>query len=260
MTTFSAIVLAGDRGGHDDLMRAAGVDAKVMAPIAGVPMIERVLATLSASPWIENGRVSGPRTDVLRRHPEIERAITAAGFQWLAPAAGPTASAVAAMSGIDHWPVLLTTADHPLLSAAIIDHFCREAVSSGADVAVGLARHHDVMRAIPETQRSALRFADDHYCGCNLFALMNPASICVAQFWEQVEAHRKRPWRLLGALGLGSIVAYLSGRLSLEEGLSRLSRRVACRVDAVILPFAEAAVDVDSAADWECVNRLAAQR
>ncbi len=89
---------------------------------------------------------------------------------------------------------------------------------------------------------------------------MSPAAITVACFWQDVEAHRKRPWRVFGALGLGSIVAYLTRRLTLEQGLARLSKRVACTVDAVILPFPEAAVDVDSAADWKLVNRLASTR
>lgn len=260
MKQFSAIVLAGDRGGHDDLLRAAGVDAKVMAPVAGTPMIERVLSALSASASIETGSVCGPASAVVDAHPELARAIAAAGFGWLAPATGPAASAVAAMTQLARWPVLLTTADHALLSPPIVEHFCREALESGADVVVGLARHRLVMEAFPDTRRTALRFADDHYCGCNLFAFLTPTAISVAQFWEQVESHRKRPWRLLGALGLGSVLAYLSGRLTLEEGLARLSRRVACTVDAVVLPYAEAAVDVDSAADWELVNRLVSQR
>ncbi len=260
MKPFSAIVLAGDRGGPDDLLKAAGVDAKVMTPIAGTPMIERVLWALAGSQLIENGCVCGPAAGVLDAHPELSRAMAAAGFDWLAPAAGPAASAVAAMEQLERWPVLLTTADHALLSPPIVDHFCREALEAGADMVVGLARHGHVMEAFPETRRTALRFADDHYCGCNLFAFLTPAAISVAQFWQRVESHRKRPWRLFAALGLGSILAYLSGRLTLEEGLARLSRRVDCTVGAVILPFAEAAVDIDSAADWEFVNRLASRR
>jgi len=239
---------------------AAQVDAKVMAPVDGTPMIERVLATLAASPSIIDGCVCGPSQPVLDAHPRISRAIADAGLHWLVPAAGPAASATAAMEHLDRWPILVTTADHALLTPAIVDHFCREAAERGADMLVGLARHADVMAAFPDTKRTALRFSDDHYCGCNLFAFVTPAAIAVARFWQQVEAHRKQPWRLFGALGVGSIVAYVTRQLALADGLARLSRRVACTVDAVILPFPEAAVDVDSAADWELVNRQASRR
>ncbi len=260
MKAFSAIVLAGERGGPEELLAAADVDAKVMASVHGTPMIERVLSTLAASPSITNGCVCGPAEIVLNTHPRISQAIDDAGLHWLAPAAGPAASAVVGMEHLARWPILVTTADHALLTPDIVDHFCREASESRADMLVGLARHASVMAAFPDTKRTALRFADDHYCGCNLFAFMSPAAITVARFWQDVEAHRKRPWRLFGALGLGSIVAYLTRRLTLEQGLARLSKRVACTVDAVILPFPEAAVDVDSAADWELVNRLASTR
>jgi GTP:adenosylcobinamide-phosphate guanylyltransferase len=257
MTPFHTVVLAGDRGGPDDLLRAAGVDAKVMAPIAGTPMIERVLATIAESPSIEGGCICGPSREVLDAHPLISRAISAAGLEWLPPERGPAASTVAALEHLDRWPVLVTTADHALLTPPIVDHFCTKAGECGADMLVGLARHADVMAAFPETRRTPLRFADDHYCGCNLFAFMSPEAIGVARFWERVEAHRKRPWRLFGALGLGSVLAYLRGRLSLEEALRRLSLRVGCTVQATLLPFPAAAVDVDSAADWKLVNTLA---
>ena len=151
MKAFSAIVLAGERGGPEELLAAADVDAKVMASVHGTPMIERVLSTLAASPSITNGCVCGPAEIVLNTHPRISQAIDDAGLHWLAPAAGPAASAVVGMEYLDRWPILVTTADHALLTPDIVDHFCREASESGADMLVGLARHTDVMTAFPLT-------------------------------------------------------------------------------------------------------------
>jgi hypothetical protein len=140
-----------------------------------------------------------------------------------------------------------------------VDYFCAQAVASGCDAVVGLALHRQVLAAYPGMHRTALRFRDAAYCGCNLFALLTPAGRAVATFWQRVEQQRKRPWRLLGALGWGAVVRYLLGRLTLAEALDLLSQRLHLRLGVVLLPFPQAAVDVDSVADWRFAEQLAAR-
>ena len=53
---------------------------------------------------------------------------------------------------------------------------------------------------------------------------------------------------------------YLTGQLSLGEGLARISRRMGLSVEAVMLPFPEAALDVDTASDWTLVQTIAGER
>ena len=47
--TFRAVVLAGERPGGSALSRAAGVEAGVLVPVAGIAAVERVLDALDAS-------------------------------------------------------------------------------------------------------------------------------------------------------------------------------------------------------------------
>ncbi len=56
-----------------------------------------------------------------------------------------------------------------------------------------------------------------------------------------------------------AVLRYLMGRLSLEEALDRISRRLGFKAGAVIMPFAEAAVDVDSVSDLELVEKIVAE-
>ncbi len=49
---------------------------------------------------------------------------------------------------------------------------------------------------------------------------------------------------------------YLLGRLPLDSALERLSARLGVRVRAVILPFPESAIDVDSIADQKLVEEI----
>jgi hypothetical protein len=55
------------------------------------------------------------------------------------------------------------------------------------------------------------------------------------------------------------VLRYRLGMLSLEEALAKLGKRMGLRVRAVILPYANAAIDVDSIADLELVKDFVAE-
>lgn len=153
-------------------------------------------------------------------------------------------------------PVLVTTADHALLSVPLIDHFCKEAFKRPADVVVGLAPHSLVMSTFPETRRTALKLKDGAYCSCNLFAFMTDQARKAPEFWQRMERKRKKPIRLVRAVGVATLFQFLLGRLSLPQALQRVSDKIRIRADAVILPFPEAAVDVDTPHDLDIVRRF----
>ena len=78
----------------------------------------------------------------------------------------------------------------------------------------------------------------------------------VADFWRRVEGERKRPWRMLRALGWGTVLRYLTGRLTLGQALERRSLPLGVRIGTVLLPYPEAAVDVDKVSDREYAERI----
>jgi len=255
--SFTAVVLAGERTtpSTDPLANAAGVISKVLVPIAGVPVIERVLDSIERFDTVNRRMLVGPTAKTLAAAPQIGARIDSGTWTWIAPTEGPAASASAAFDAIGtDGRIVLTTADHAFLTPAILDHFCRESLATGADFAVGLARRSDVAAMFPRTRRTGWHFSDDTYCGCNLFAVLRPAGHSVTGFWRHVEKERKRPWRILRMLGVGLFARYLAGRLSLRDALAEVGRRTQCRIAPVVLPHAEAAVDVDSIEDWRLVN------
>jgi hypothetical protein len=159
------------------------------------------------------------------------------------------------MQGMDPaLPVLLTTADHPLLSAEVVDAFCRQSLVDDVDVTVGLAPHAVVLEGYPGIRKTVLRFADGEFCGCNLFAFVTPEGRSVANFWRRIEQQRKKPLRVIGMLGWWAVLRYRLGLLPLDEALAKLGKRLGLRIRAVILPYANAAIDVDSIADLDLVS------
>ncbi len=251
----TAIVLAGQRGDEDELARHAGASCKAFVVIDGKPMLSRVLATLSSSPSIETIFLSGPSKDKLKDQSEINELLRSGEISWLPPQSSPSTSAYEALRVMPpEQRVLLTTADHPLLSVDIIDEFCSKGAEQDADLVIGFARFALVQDEFPEMKKTVLRFSDGEFCGCNLFAFMTPASRDAANFWRRTEAQRKNPFRVIGALGWLNVLKYFFGALTLEDALDALSRKLGMRVRAVLLPYADAAVDVDSVADYRAVQ------
>jgi len=160
----------------------------------------------------------------------------------------------------DSTPVLVTTADHALLTAEMVDYFCSAARKNGKDVVVGLALHELVTTKYPETKRTAIQLADGSYCSCNLFGFLTPEARSAAHFWRKVESQRKKTLRVIAGFGWLNLLRYLLKRPSLEEGLDRISQRLGLRAGAVVMPFPEAAVDVDTVNDWKLVESIVANR
>jgi GTP:adenosylcobinamide-phosphate guanylyltransferase len=258
---FTAVVLAADRRPDDPVARAAGARCKSLTPVGGKPMVFRVLDALTASQVVNSYILCGPPKSVVDQEPDLRTLIASGRVQWFENQATPSLSAFHVLQTLpDESPVLLTTADHALLSARIVDFFCSEAQATGCDVVAGVARHEAVTAAYPQTRRTATRLEDGAYCGCNLFAFLTPRARLAADFWRRVENQRKNPLRVIRVLGWSAILRYLRGRLSLNEALGRISRRLGFKAGAVVLPCPEAAVDVDSVDDWQLVENIVSSR
>lgn len=245
---WTALLLAGQRPGVDALAAAFGETRKALVSVAGKPMLSRVARTLLACPEIAQVVVLAQETEAL---------LTAPGCEWLASeprvstaaAGGGIATSVAAVAGTAAapWPVLVTTADHPLLTPAMVAAFL--AGAAGADVAFAVVERQVVLAAYPGNRRTWLKFRGGAWSGANLFALRGPAAAPALALWAGVERDRKSGWRLIWQLGPGLLAGAALRLLSLDDAVARLGRRLGIVARAVALPFAEAAIDVDKPAD-----------
>lgn len=251
-----ALVLAGARAGGDPLCRVEGVESKALIDIAGQPMLSRVLRALAQSrancgtPW-----VVGLEGAALASAADGMACQTVAGL-----GRGPAASLLKAIEGPVAMPLLVTTCDHALLTPQMIDTFLEKSIASGADLTVGLADRATIEVAYPQTRRTYLRLGGDELSGCNLFYLATPQALGVIRFWQHAEQDRKNPWRIAWRFGPLTALRILMARAGVEAVFALLSRRLGVRVAPVILPFAEAAIDVDKPADLALVREIYAGR
>ena len=252
------IVLAGDRGGNDPLASQAGVVGKTLVEVDGQPMLARVLETLSAWPALGRLVVVAPDTP---EHAAVLDAQTVAGDGMIRvmPESSPSQSVASALRICnERRPVLLVTADHPLLDTAWLERLLQ--TDPAADLTVGLVDYRCVMQRFPGTRRTRYRFSDVSICGTNIFAFQTVQADAVVRLWRRIEQQRKRPWRIVSILGWALLARYLAGRVSLAEAISALSTKAGVRISACLIDDPLSAVDVDSPEDLRLVEQVIRSR
>jgi len=253
---FRYILLAGERSGGSPLAQEFSVASGSLIPVADRACVSWVVDALAESECADTGLLCGPEESVVESS-ELFRELLGneQKLRWRKPLSGPAASTLDALEQIDEYPVLLTTADHALLTPEMIDEFCRGAQAVSADLVVGLVPYSIVQKAYPSARRTLLNFSGQALCGSNLFAIKSPQARNALVLWQQVEDDRKSPWKIaLGLLGVSSLMKYLLGQLSVESAFERLSKKCGCRLGFVPVPHADAAVDVDSRSDWQLAD------
>lgn len=248
-----ALVLAGRRPEGDPLAAAHGVSHKALLPLAGRSMLGHVLRAVHGA-GLSRIAVCTDAPETLAADPDVA-ALRRRGLLELWPAdASPAASVAAALRRAAPSPLLVTTADHPLLGARPLAWFRRKAAALDADAVVGVV-DEATAAAGPASRRTWIRLRDGRVTGANLFWLRPPGAVRAAAFWRRAERSRKRPWRLAALFGPLALARFAAGRLDLAEATDRASAAMGARVTAVRLPFPECALDVDGPEDLAVAAR-----
>jgi GTP:adenosylcobinamide-phosphate guanylyltransferase len=249
MQTWAALILAGRRGADDPLARSRGASHRALIEVAGVPMLLRVWRALRASHKITSICVSIDVPEALDAVPELAAARADGSLTVHASRESPARSVADALANRGDDPLLVTTADHALLTGPRVDGFLDAAGATGADVAVGVVERMTLADEAAREARTWIRLRCGAYTGANLFAFLHPRGRRAAEFFARAERYRKRPWRMVTALGPSLGIEYLAGTLDLESACRHLSRSTKSSVRAVKLTDGALAIDVDKAAD-----------
>jgi GTP:adenosylcobinamide-phosphate guanylyltransferase len=251
-----ALVLAASRGADDPMAKAFDVRHKAALPVGGVAMLARVVAALKASRSIETVTVCMESRDDLLAILNDK----AAAVEFCPSAQSAPSSVLSAIGQKANYPLLVTTADHALLTPQIIDYFCTMAETNEADLSVGLAKAETILAAYPQSVRTFFRLGRDRVSGCNLFALTNERGKVLVEKWQELDRQRKQPWKLVAAFGPIALLRFAVGWISVNSAFRLISKRLGITARSVLMPFAEAAIDVDKPADFELAETILASR
>jgi hypothetical protein len=153
-----------------------------------------------------------------------------------------------------HWPVLVTTSDHALLTPDMVGEFLAKAEC--ADVAIGLVSRDAMLKRFPQAKRTWLKFRGGAYSGANLFLLGGPEVRTAVELWRSNEQDRKKAWRLLFSLGFVDFLGAALRIRTLQQTLDGIGRKLGLGIRAVEMSDPLAAIDVDKPADHELVTAI----
>ena len=246
-------VLAGQRPGPDGLAGHFGLEIKALVPVRGVPMISRVVRTLHTSPHI--GKIIILSQDIEALRPAVD----AAGGAMLVESQNSISRSIKAQVEISGFsaPLLVTTADHPLLTVEMIDQFLRQA---GGDVAIAVVERKTMLAQFPDAKRTWLRFSDGAWSGANLFALMSRKSVLALELWAAAEQDRKKAWRLFLHFGWYLALRALTRTIGLRQALERAGKRIGLEAKLVAMSDPVAAIDVDKLSDHVLAEKILTER
>ncbi|MBX3001761.1 MAG: nucleotidyltransferase family protein [Caldilineaceae bacterium] len=256
-TLFDAVITAGyDRNKVDPLAAITGQPQKVLLKIAGAPMIWHVVRALDESKQIGEIVIVGLDP---KDAPDFGRPI-----HYIEDQGGMTANQragakkAAAINNQNRY-VLAMPADAPLLTGEMIRWFIDACRPYDHDIYWGIVKRSVMEATFPNSKRSYLRLREGQYCSGDLFLLDLEAGLRTHQHMERFFASRKSVLNQVRMLGFGVIFNYLIGRLSLKTMLGVVERELGATGAPIIMPFAEAGMDVDKPHHLEAIQHYLAQ-
>lgn len=246
----TALVLAGSRPGGDPLAAAFGTDLKALIPVGGVPMVRRPVDALLASPDVAAVRVLAQQPERIRRVLPADERLS------VEPSGGTIAATLEALcfDQRTEWPLLVTTADHALLSPDMIEDFL--SLAKGSDLAVAVVERRALMHRLPQSERTWIGFRGGAYSGANLFLLGSVKVVSAIELWRSVEQDRKKGWRLLLMLGPLALLGAALRLRTIDQTVASIGRKLGLRMKAVEMADPLAAVDVDKQSDHLLVEAI----
>jgi len=254
----TTLLLAGERTKSGPLTQISRSRSKALLSISGIPVIMRVIHALERCERIGRYVLCGPTESAIKACAALQGFIRKDTVTWLSSHADLSSSVLAGLDKIKlHSTILITTADHALLDADVLDHFLDKAFENDADVSVGLVKHSLIKASYPEVKRTVHRFSDGEYCGCNLYVISSQSGRGIISYWQKIESDRKKPLQMaIKLLGFKALFKHLFGFLSLAQAEQSIFEQTNIKVNFIELPFAHAGIDVDTIKDRELVETV----
>gem|GEM_PF-627195 len=256
---WNAVILAGDRGLSDPVASVAGVEGKAFAKLQDTTLIERMISVLHECDSVNEIYTVGPSQKYLADNAAVQSFIEQHNVCLLEPAPGPSASAMRGIMRSSFYPTLLVTCDLALLSSEVLDQYCKTMIDINADFVASAIDYQKVHEKIPELKKTQYQFGNKVVCFANVFAVLGPDGLKAIDYWQEIEKSRKKPIQLIRKIDWLSLLQYKLGRLSLDQVALKLSEKVGARLKVQCMPNPELAIDVDSAHDYQVMQKFLAE-
>ena len=255
--TINAVILAGRRPERDPLIAERGVSTKALLPVAGEAMLIHVVRALRAAPSVGRITILAQDSAALSSEPALAGLSSCADLSFAD--SGPRISAsLAAFIAETDAPLLVTTADHVLLTRDMVSDFL--AIAGENDIAIAMVERAVLQARFPHSQRTWITLRGGAWSGANLFRFSGRKTLPLLRFWSAVEQERKKGLRIIAAFGPLLFLAALFRLITLQQGVQQAGKRFGLKATAVPMTQSEACIDIDKVADIDLAESILAER
>ena len=247
-----AIVTAGGIPRPEDpLYTYSHGDSKALIDVAGKPMVQWVLDALGGAKRVNNVIVVGlsPKSGVTCKKPLYY--VSNQG-RMLANIVTGVNKALEINKKTQY--VLVVSSDIPTLKSEMVDWLVDTCMETKDDIYYGVCPR-DVMEArFPDTKRTYTHLKDMDVCGADINLTHVRMATEHLDMWESLIGSRKSPLKQAGIIGLGTLIALFTRRLTLDDAVQRVCDRIGIKGRAIVWSHAEPCMDVDKPSQLELLR------
>jgi NDP-sugar pyrophosphorylase family protein len=141
--------------------------------------------------------------------------------------------------------VLGVSSDIPAINSEMVDWMVRKNQETDLDLYYTVIKRKVMEERFPNSNRSYTRLKDAEVCGGDMNMIRASTVRTNDELWDRIVAARKSVFKQAALLGYGNLILLLSGQLTIDGAVKRVTKRMDITGQAVFSPYAEIGMDVD---------------
>ncbi|HSJ86342.1 MAG TPA: nucleotidyltransferase family protein [Anaerolineales bacterium] len=227
---------------QDPLYSYSHGDSKALIDVAGKPMIQWVLDALSDAKNVDNVIVIGlsAKSGLTCKKP----------IYYISNQGRMLANIVAGVNKTlelnkKNQYVLIVSSDIPALKSEMVDWLIDTCMETKDDIYYGVCPRDVMETRFSNSKRTYTHLKDMDVCGADMNLIHVRMATEHLDMWESIIGSRKSPLKQASIIGLGTLFALFTRRLTLEDAVKRVSERIGIKGRAIVWQHAEPCMDVD---------------
>ncbi len=217
-------------------------DAKALIDVAGKPMVQWVLDALGDAKSVDNVLLIGlsAKNGLTCKKP----------IYYISNQGRMLSNVVAGVNKAlelnkETQYVLIVSSDIPALKPEMVDWLVDNCMQTNDDLYYGICPKDVMEKRFPNSKRTYTHLKDMDVCGADINMTHVRMATEHLDMWEQLIGNRKSPLKQAKIIGLGTLFALFTRRLTMEDAVKRVCKRIGIQGRAIVWPYAEACMDVD---------------
>ncbi len=127
----------------------------------------------------------------------------------------------------------------------MIDWMVNKSMETDLDLYYTVIPRQVMEARFPESNRTYTRLKDAEVCGGDMNMIRASTVNANEELWDRIIAARKNVFKQAALLGYGNLLLLLSGQLTIQGAVKRVTERMDITGQAVFSPYAELGMDID---------------